>query len=328
MTMKINILLFCLLYGLFAEGSLTINLFSEQNGKGLEASRQVLKNDLVELGHTVYERDSSEGKCKNCPQADLNIFFQIINPAWIDSAAVNWFIPNPEWYNQDRKLLNSIDLILCRTREVERIFNDLSKRTYYIGFTSRDCLNTSFEKDYTQCLHVAGGSRHKGTKAIVKAWSGRPYLNNLTLVIHYPLKHKVQSNLQWIGERLPVADLRIFQNCCGIHLCPSETEGFGHYLMEAMSTGAVVVTTDGPPMNEYIDDKRCLVPYSSTMPCRLATRYFVDPEQLALRMEELMSLPIDELKKIGERNRARYLKRTGEFHLNIKQLMLGEFPCE
>jgi hypothetical protein len=324
--MKISIIFFCLFYGLFAEASLTINLFSQKNGKGLEASRQILKNDLVELGHLVYERDANEGKCKNCPQADLNIFFQIINPAWLDSAGVNWFIPNPEWYRQDRLLLNHIDLILCRTHEVERIFNALNKRTYYIGFTSHDCLNTAYEKDYTRCLHVAGGSHHKGTQAIVKAWSGRGDLNNLTVLVHYFVPHRVQPNVQWINEKLSEPDLRIFQNCCGIHLCPSETEGFGHYLMEAMSTGAVVITTDGPPMNEYIEDKRCLVPYTHISPCRLASRYLVDPEQLTQCIEELMALSTEELKKIGDLNRANYLQRTKEFHLNLKRLIEIEFP--
>jgi hypothetical protein len=318
----------CFLYFPFwAEAqSLQINLFSEQNGKGLEASRQILKNELVKLGHTIYEKKFSEKKCKECPQADLNIFFERINTNWLDRAPVNWFIPNPEWYIQNLKLLNQIDLILCRTHEVERIFNDMNKKTYYLDFSSRDCLDTSIEKDFRLCLHVAGGSHYKGTQAILKAWTGREDLNPLTILIRYSLRYPNQPNLQWIQERLPLADLRILQNCCGIHLCPSETEGFGHYLMEAMSTGAVVITTDAPPMNEFIDDARCLVPYLRAVPCQLATSYFVDSEQLMQKVEALRDLPIEELKKIGERNRANYLLKTEEFHQNLKRLMLQEFP--
>lgn len=326
--MKISFALLCLLYFSFVDARepLTINLFSTLNGKGLEASQQILKSELEEMGHVIYERELWESECKKCPQADLNIFFQRINPLWLDRATVNWFIPNPEWFSQDPSSLNHIDLILCRTHEVERIFNAINKETYYIGFSSQDCLDCSVEKDYSHCLHVAGSSPYKGTKAILKAWTGRDYLDNLTLLVHFSLRHRTQPNVQWIKTKLPLADLRLLQNSCGIHLCPSETEGFGHYLMEAMSTGAVVITTDAPPMNEFIDDERCLVPYWQTEPCRLATRYFVDPLQLVQRIEALMALPMEELKKIGDRNRALYLQRTEEFHQNIRQLMQREFP--
>lgn len=329
--MKTSIaILLCLLYLPFvAEArngeALKINIFSSQNGKGLEASRQILKTELVELGHIIYERELTEKRTNNSPHADLNIFFEIINPDWLDRAEANWFIPNPECYVQDLALLDQIDLFLCRTHEVQRIFKSMNKRTYYIGFSSNDCQYPLIEKDYRLCLHVAGGSPWKGTEAILKAWSGKDYLSHLTILIHYPLLHTTQHNVQWIMERISLPELRLLQNGCGIHLCLSETEGFGHYLMEAMSTGAVVVTTDAPPMNEFILDKRCLVPYLSKAPYRLATRYFADPDQLAKRIEDLMALPLEELKNIGNCNRANYLKYREEFCRNLKQLMLTEF---
>ena len=331
--MKINItLLFCFLFfPIIAEAkrekALKINIFSSQNGKGLEVSRQILKNELADLGHIIYEKELNEKRSETSPpKVDLNIFFEIINQEWLDTATANWFIPNPECYVQDLSLLDHIDLFLCRTHEVERLFISMNKRTFYIGFSSIDCLSTLIKKDYRLCFHVAGGSSLKGTQAVLKAWSGKDYLTNLIILIHYSLLHNTQLNVQWITQRLSLSELRFWQNCCGIHLCPSETEGFGHYLMEAMSTGAVVITTDAPPMNEFIADKRCLVPYMNTAPCGLATRYFVDPEQLAKRVEGLMALPPLELKKIGKGNRTNYLKKTKEFHQNLKRLILNEFP--
>jgi hypothetical protein len=326
--MRINIaILLCILYLPFIEAEpVEINLFSTQNGKGLQASREILKHALTELGHIVYERDFYESRCRNCPEVDLNIFFETINTNWLDRAPVNWFIPNPEWYRQDVILLNQMDLILCRTHEVERIFNSMNKKTYYLGFSSRDCLYPSIEKDYNLCLHVAGSSPYKGTQAIVKAWDGRESLNNLTILTQNHSLRCKQPNVHMIKKKISLKDLRLLQNCSGIHLCPSEVEGYGHYLMEAMATGAVVITTDGPPMNEFIVDKRCLVPYVNSIPQRLGTRYFVDPEQLAQCVEGLMNLSREELKAIGDCNRANYLQKTEEFHQNLKRLMLSEFP--
>jgi hypothetical protein len=53
--MRINIaILLCILYLPFIEAEpVEINLFSTQNGKGLQASREILKHALTELGHIV-----------------------------------------------------------------------------------------------------------------------------------------------------------------------------------------------------------------------------------------------------------------------------------
>ena len=91
--------------------------------------------------------------------------------------------------------------------------------------------------------------------------------------------------------------------------------------MEAMSKGAVVVTTDGPPMNEFITDKRCLVDYNNTRQQNLATNYYVDPNQLESIVKELFKLPEKELRKIGQTNRKAYLKRKKEFQKNLDTLM-------
>lgn len=304
---------------------LKINIFGSSNGKGLEISRRILTEALVKMGHVVFEKEFNDDKIPKHHFADINIFFEIINPKWIPFASVNWFIPHPECYAQELALLNRMNLILCCTHEGERIFKSLGKRTYFLGFSSLDCKLPSINKDYFSYLHLAGGSPLKGTNATIEAWEANLGMPHLTAVIHYEIFRIFQPNLKYINEKLPIDELRYLQNTCGVHLCLSETEGFGHYLMEGMSTSAVVIATDAPPMNEFIVDKRCLVSYKDQAPCRLATRYFVDADLLRATVQNLMFLSHEELKEIGEKNRLMYLQKTQEFQENLVRLLHEEF---
>ncbi|EQD67759.1 glycosyltransferase, partial [mine drainage metagenome] len=60
---------------------------------------------------------------------------------------------------------------------------------------------------------------------------------------------RVAANIEHRIDYLDDAALQRLQNAHWFHLCPSETEGYGHYLVEAMGIGAVVLTTDAAPMN-------------------------------------------------------------------------------
>lgn len=298
---------------------LHINVFSVKNGKGLEADQKILVEALKELQCHVRSKEFNDPVDQK-QTADINIFFEILTPEWFPLAKQNWFIPNPEFYSQDVALLNDVDLILCRTKESEKIFNKLDLNTYFLGFTSIDCYDSNIQKDYKLFFHLAGGSAYKGTSSILRAWMKNPHFPFLTIVKHAQNAQAKVPNICWIPYRLDTSVLRNFQNCCGIHLCLSETEGFGHYLMEAMSTGAIVVTTDAPPMNEFVQS--FLVPYTRKASQSLANLYYADEDALAKTINTIMKMPLSELKKMGKKNREIYLQRTEEFKQNLEDLIL------
>lgn len=321
--MCLLVAIFFLFGSLFADAKnspkiLKFNLISEFNGKGLEAHQRILAEAIEKLGHQVTKMSWNETQKSG---ADINIFFERIKSEKLSWAKINWFVPDPEWYTQDLKLLNKMDLIVCFTHEAERIFRGLNKATYYLGFTSVDCYQPEIQKDYFHFLHLAGEGFFRGTTVLQKIWLSNPYLPLLTVIRHPSDFVSQQSNLQWIPYRVPLEQLRLLQNQCGIHLCPTETEGFGHYIMEAMSAGCVVLTTNAPPMNEFIHDPRCLIAYSSVSPMNLGTSYHVDPKDLENKLAHLMSLPPTELASIGLNNRMIYLQKKQEFHENLKELL-------
>ncbi len=320
----IIVLIFCLPNTLKANVKpLEINLFSEMNGKGLEVDQKIMDKALTELGHHVHCRDLYE-PVMDSTHVDVNIFFQVIPEPWLPNATRNWFIPNPEWYTQEKALLDKVDLILCRTKEVERIFRSLNFETYFLGFTSVDCYNSDYQKNFSQFFHLCGQNRQKGTLPIIDLWQRNSSLPLLVMVerIHLDTLFSDSSNLRLISQRVDEPTLRFLQNTSGIHLCPSETEGFGHSIMEAMSVGAVVVTTNAPPMNEFITDKRCLVDFESSASERLGVKYCVDSEALDRTLQNLASIPAHEKQKMGLNNRVNFLKKRSKFKENLKRLLL------
>lgn len=303
--------------------SLTINLISHslENGAGKQADVAILKEEAERLGHRVQLFDYF--KVDGIEPADINIFLAQLKPEWFSFAKLNWFIPNPECCLATLEELKQFDLVLCKTNETLRLFKPICKEVYYLGFTSHDCLQSLQTKNFSEHLHVAGKSRMKGTENIFRAWQSHPKLPRLTVIKHRPMKRGsiIPRNLKLINKRISLDALSELQNKCGVHLCPSKTEGFGHYLMEAMSTGAVVITTDAPPMNEFVKDDRCRVSYRSTGKKKYATTYTVDEKELAAVVKNLQKLPPEELQRIGQNNREEYLRRTIEFKQNFEGLL-------
>lgn len=296
--------------------ALKINIICEPRA-GLDRDRNILKNALRALDCEV----NCFGTEELVPEANINIFCQTLNPDCFLYATYNWFIPNPEWYTQDMHLLNDIDLILCRTREVERIFTALGKKTYFMGFTSLDCYDPYYTKNYEFCLHLPGTSWQKGTEPLLNAWKKHSEFPHLSIIRFPENERSVPENVDWINYWIPEPELRKLQNECGIHFCLSESEGFGHYIMEAMSVGAVVIATDAPPMNEFITDQRCLVPFKAWRLQCLGTNYHIDVADIESRVKEILTLPPSELKRIGKANRNNFKRWNTLFLDKLEQLI-------
>ncbi len=315
--LRIFIFLFFLLAG-SKSYSQTINIISWNNGVGLTNDFKILQEALTQLGHTVNYVSSRYPE--SAPKADVNIIIEYFDSALLSSADKNYFIPNAEYCDATEDEIKKFDLILCRTKEAERIFHPINPNTFYLGFTSLDRKKQGVKKNFNHLLHLKGMSGTKGTDKVIGLWTRKPKFPKLTLLDGRAGKNPKLENLEYKRRYLSEESLVDLQNRCGIHLCPSQTEGFGHYISEAMSTGAVVVTTNAPPMNEFVTDPRCLVKYKKTGSQRYATNYYVQRKDLGNVIENLMKLPKKELRKIGRENRRRYLENKRAFLERLKVL--------
>lgn len=323
-----------------------INVVYNDNSAGLSRDAHILRHTLERAGHRVWLtprpprqfprtlsfapeiarqmlRRGTQGVLKAVARRarlwDLNIFLEQLVPEYFECARVNCFLPNQEWLApEDRRLLCDIDLLLFKTRHAMSLLRADARSFDYVGFTSLDRLHVGGVRDAGTALHVCGWNPHKGTNAVVGAWSKHPEWPQLTLVsqlAHFP---PPPVNVTHIASRMADRRLRRLQNECAVHVCPSEVEGFGHTLMEAMSCGAVLITTDAPPMDEMVSQEEAfLVPHASTEPMGAGVRYIVDQHRLAETIARVWTLPAHMLQRIRRAARARYESSRAQFEQRL-----------
>jgi hypothetical protein len=268
-------------------------------------------------------RRAVEALLHNRGRFDLNIFLAPIFPEWLPLARKNVLIPNAEGFaGHMLKYLPKIDLVLAKTHLTERIFRDLGCKTEYTAFVSKDQLDEAVPRDYTRFFHACS-SQYKGTKQVLEVWEKHPEWPELVTVINHneTVPAEISApNIRALRQPMSDAEIKRLQNSFAFHLCPSEAEGFGHYIMESMSCRAVVFTTDGAPMNELIDPSRgvlldCL---DERPPLGLSHRYLFKPESLEQKVAWAMKLDRKTVDQIG--NAAR------DYFLTINQTFLDKFP--
>lgn len=317
-----------------------VNIIAWDNGVGLSRDMGMLANALMQTGHQVTLTALGRGglrkllrpfkrktqlfwqriTCGAEARYDINLMLEHIRPEYFPFARHQVLMPNPEWFlPSDREVLSSIDLVLAKTQHAEAIFSALGVKTIYSGFTSPSCFDDSVPRR-SEFFHLAGRSSNKGTAALLALWQKHPEWPKLC-VLQNPRSANRSASLANVDHRIAYLDdaiVRELQNAHTYHLCPSETEGFGHYLVEAMSVGAVTITLNAPPMNELVDAQRgLLLPYAHTSVQHLATTYYFDEQAMTAAIERALHLSIEECHAIGRQARAWHADNDSAFRQRI-----------
>ena len=216
---------------------------------------------------------------------------------------------------------NKIDMFVCKTKFtrkcMKKIFkNDILNKTklYYTKHTSifidknnkiQSIFDNSIKKNFKMFLHSAGKSPFKNTSEIVKTWMNNNFppiyitcydscLRNFKKYEHYDKNKRYyeSKNIFFINNKIDDEKLITLKNTCGIHICPSYKEGYGHYINEARQTKSVCVTIDGSPFNELInDDNGYLIDYSEKRinKTNFSNSYLFDINALANVIKEILN---------------------------------------
>jgi len=310
-----------------------INIIARSNGVGLDSDALLLNKALTKAGYKVTfshcrSRSILQKLFSKKTIYDINIYLERVFPNWLNTAPVNILIPNQERFPKrhiDR--LKHIDSVFCKSKHAQEIFNKLGANSHFISFTSKDINLNDRNPDYSKFFHLAGSSTLKGTETILRLWENHPEWPNLTLLQHqHNAPDKVPNNVTLITEHLSEPELYHLANTKGIHLCTSLSEGWGHYIVEAMSSHALVITTDAPPMNELITpDRGITVAVSHSEPRHLGTNFFIDEQQLEKVIDNVIKMPDRDKSIIGQKARDWYQNNDVLFQNNIVEALKAIF---
>ena len=288
-------------YGISKDIAILHGIFDRQNTRFVSMRSKGLSG--------LFRRPELEG---------LILHLERLQPRGLTANHVNWVLPNQERFPpRHLHLLRHVDLVLAKSRHAEEIFSALKAPTFHLGFTSEDRLDPRAGKAWNKFLHLAGGSTLKGTEDILTLWARHPEWPELVLVQKSENAPKaVPSNVRLFNSFIADDQLKILQNNCGIHLCPSRAEGWGHYIVEGLSAGSVVVTTDAPPMNELMTPEcGILVPVHRSEPRHLGTNFYVDTGKLESTVQQLIEMSDAEKAVIGGNARKRFERIDAEFRV-------------
>jgi len=308
---------------------------------GLEQDREVVEELLTRYGHSVQNIVvPDEYYLKGLP---------ILLPTdWISRAVVIMFehtfefsakplvsllFVNPEWLlAQDIKRIESglVDVLLAKSRDAEFRLKSrfVDNDVVFTGFSSRRLPLLPISPNYDLAIHVRGFARQKGSDAVLRAYSASdqqlpPCVCTMrtfdSAVPSFNAKIGKNCNLVFRDIAQPALDRMVRRR--GLHLCPSEREGFGHYIFGPMSIGAIILTTDAPPMNELIDSNCGVLVPAAIEDMGLYVNAKVTSSALKERVFAFRSLPYSQKLLMGEASKNRADTLRNEFEVNFGMLI-------
>lgn len=295
-----------------------IALISRDNGAGLSTDVGLLTDFFTATGHKAQAVDWRAARMDPC---DIAFFLELFNPKLTRYARHTVGIFNLEWFDSRWwRYLRVFKQLWAKSREAEEVFKSQGLRNvHYTGFLSRQVHDPAVPREL-RVLHVAGHSKLKNTETVLELWrraggllSPRP-LPPLTVVASWDVG-AVPPGVTVLG-RVPQDELYRLMNSHQIHLCPSRAEGWGHYITEGLSTGALVVTTDQSPMNEHSRHTSILVPPAASSRRGRVLEHHIDPRDLCRALGkavDMIELSPDAAAAMGALGRQRIEERNNAF---------------
>jgi len=273
-----------------------INIIYHNNGYGLTKDANLLQSYFPANYNLIDIRENS-----NLKKAEINIFLEVLQPSdgyfekYKKLAKINILIPNPEWYPRHWvTYLRNFDYIFCKTKHAEEVFSEHSKNTIFTSFTSENHFLKTTNK-IKAFFHSAGKSEHKGTTELIEAFTN--FVLPLKICKKDVIEHKtINVDTCYYSD----SEFKELKNKYLFHIYPTHYEGFGQNIWESLSIGAIVLTTNSAPMNEFCADFN----FDANIGVKHGMVNFYIPEIVSIQEQSKKAFftDINELKIISKRN--------------------------
>jgi glycosyltransferase involved in cell wall biosynthesis len=228
-------------------------------------SERLTDHPLNPLEDTLLPKEAPESRVKEVLHGVQGIVF-FERPHWHpeilrcarELGVLTVCVPNWEWFVGDEPKWNYCDLFACPNDMALRTVRSYKRNNsvYLPWCLDIEALPSQIVKGPARrFVHNAGlvdGNDRKGTRDTIDAFR-RTKRNEIRLIV------RVQKEvpLPEVDDRIDVrfgnvpsfADL---YRDVDVAIQPSKMEGIGFMILEAVCSGLPVITTDYPPMNEYV----------------------------------------------------------------------------
>jgi len=251
-----------------------------------------------------------------------------------DSSLLKVFIPHPEINVPGTlKLLKYVDHIWHKTKlSIDAFKNHAHQAAHlFTGWTSIDP-NISVS-NYRNFAHFRGKASNRHSTQILNVWRQNTHYPELRYHFYQELSNSWEEPFEfkeWLKCRnISIMSGKIDKNFyfnqlseCGIHLCLSGVEGFGHYINESRAMSAVVVVLNAPPMNELTDSNSgILIDPTGCREMGLVSCHTVGENEIKFSIDEILSLPETRLRELGRTARECYLSQAQLFYERSSYLL-------
>jgi hypothetical protein len=269
-----------------------------------------------------------------CAEAEANLFIEVINPSLFMYASKNIWIPNPEWTYKDWKpYLSMVDEVWVKTREGMKL---LEGNKLYTGWTSIDKTMPEV-KHFNKAIVPTGKNIWRNPRPIIQTYMGiqkqKPELFAKLPELHIvhspdavplpPLPESLTSKIILHSEVMSEESYDALLKECGLCICMSAAEGFGHAVNEAMSAGCILMLSPIDPFEELAPNDTLWVSELKRTPhpqC-LGNLYDVDLRSLVETLEQYTDLSDYARTRMSQASRDLYESRHAEFILRFKGIL-------
>jgi hypothetical protein len=301
---------------------------NHRKGTGLAQDVQILHGLIAHVLGNETEIRHVPHYYPQCPEAEVNIFVEVFTPSLVAYGGKNIWIPNPEWTHKNwEPYAKLVDEIWVKTHDAETIFAEIGIPTRYIGWTSIDKSQPE-TKNYHKAIVPVGKNIWRNPKPILQVYlriaqrdpdvfRGLPELHivhRADIVPVAPLPEILQTKVKLHSEVMPEAEYDALLQECGLCICMSAAEGFGHAVNEAMSTGSIVMLSPINAFREIAEDALWVSNSKVTPhPQCLGVLEDISLESLSEAIEMYSVGGLKWKRSVGARSRASYEARHKAF---------------